>query len=180
MAGLDDLMRSHPAADLRREARSAGREERVRNALGDVEDRLAGLDRLASGPRAERLSTEAWQAIVAARERGEAYARLLEAIRADRERSLLGLRQAGHYLGPALRGHLGLEPDQGFLVTGVAPRSPAAGWGIEAWDVVLSIDGVAVSDLDLFWMRYEALPEGRSVEIEWIHRGQLRRAEVMR
>ena len=90
------------------------------------------------------------------------------------------MRQFGQHLDPPLAGHLGLEPGEGFLVTDVAPDSPAASWGIEAWDVVLAIDEATVSSLDVFWMRHESLPPDSRVPIEWIHRGQRRRAEVVR
>ena len=143
------------------------------------EEDLGRLQALRDDPTASsRLSTEAWRALVRAVETGRAYLAELSEIRRALDAPLLGMKQGGRELGPELCGHLGLEPGQGFLVAEVLPGSPAWQWGIRPWDVVVAVDEVPVADLDVLWMRWEALPEGSEVPLEWIHRGAIQRQAI--
>jgi hypothetical protein len=179
-AVLEVVEREEPA-HLREMPRGPALEARLG---GDVEQLEVLLERLRSGREdvaaSDGLSSEVWRIVVDATERGRARLAELRAIRSRLEEPLLGMRQFGQHLDPPLAGHLGLEAGEGFLVTEVVPDSPAAAWGIEAWDVVLSIDDATVDSLDVFWMGYESLPRDSRVSIEWIHRGQRRRAQIVR
>ena len=52
-------------------------------------------------------------------------------------------------LTPELAGQLGIENDDGVVVTGVAPGSSAAEAGLRREDVILEIDKKPVGDVDM-------------------------------
>lgn len=180
-AVLEVVERSSTPAELRAMPRGRAVEARLGDAIEKLEVLLA---RLSSGREdaaaSDGLSSESWRIVVLATERGQACLAELRAIRARLEEPLLGMKEFGQHLERPLAAHLGLEVGEGFLVTEVIQDSPAALWGIEAWDVVVAIDDATVGSLDVFWMRYESLPPDSRVPIEWIHRGQRRRAEIVR
>ncbi|MBI2919821.1 MAG: trypsin-like peptidase domain-containing protein [Planctomycetes bacterium] len=62
------------------------------------------------------------------------------------ERGFLGIRVAP--VEPALRKHLEIPPGRGVLVVIVTRGSPAAEAGLEMWDVVLSVDGQDIADIE--------------------------------
>ncbi|MBI4613415.1 MAG: PDZ domain-containing protein [Planctomycetes bacterium] len=172
---VNALLAANPPEELRRMSRSEEKERRLESAIRRLDELLSGLSNAREDPALSgSLPADAWRALSRASEAGRAALSSYRQIQRDIERPRLGLVQAGHYLGPELAGHLGLEAGQGFLVGKVEPGSPAWEWGIRDWDVVLSIDEVTISDLDLFWMRYEALDQGATVRVEWIHRGERR------
>jgi Do/DeqQ family serine protease len=73
---------------------------------------------------------------------------------------------------------LGLDRPEGFLVSEVHPESPFARAGIEVGDVILGLDGVAVSaPQDLIYRLSVAGPGGR-VAVEYFRDGQRRDAVV--
>ncbi|HEY0793325.1 MAG TPA: trypsin-like peptidase domain-containing protein [Chthoniobacterales bacterium] len=53
-------------------------------------------------------------------------------------------------LTPELKGELGVKSDQGVVVTGVAPNSPAAGADIQPGDVITEVGRTAVTDIRSF------------------------------
>ena len=67
---------------------------------------------------------------------------------------------------------LGLERDQGVLVVRVVRNTPAADAGMEVGDVILSWDGVEVSDPTLMSRAIAATPIGSKVPVEVVRRGE--------
>ncbi len=67
---------------------------------------------------------------------------------------------------------LGLERDQGVLVVRVVRNTPAADAGMEVGDVILSWDGVEVSDPTLMSRAIAATPIGSKVPVEVVRQGE--------
>lgn len=101
--------------------------------------------------------------------------------RAAREPSAAekGLGIATEAVGPALTAQLGLKAEQGRLVASVADDSAAANAGLEAYDVLLKIDGVAVSaSTAVFVKSLAALKPGAAVELTVLRRAKERRLKL--
>jgi S1-C subfamily serine protease len=62
---------------------------------------------------------------------------------------------------PEIAGSLGLKRPVGVVVASVTPRSPAARAGLRARDVVLSVDGQEVGDVNAFEYRFVTTPLSR-------------------
>jgi membrane-associated protease RseP (regulator of RpoE activity) len=70
-----------------------------------------------------------------------------------------------------------LDIDHGVLVTDVADESPAAKAGIEAGDVILSLDGESIADASALRWAVRDRPE-QKVGIKFRRRGKDRKLEV--
>ncbi|HEY9828088.1 MAG TPA: HhoA/HhoB/HtrA family serine endopeptidase [Stenomitos sp.] len=87
-------------------------------------------------------------------------------------------------LTPELRERLNQEAqfnltaDKGVLVVRVLPNSPAAQGGIEAGDLVQTIDGRAISTTDDVQQSIESARPGRRIALEVQRQGQLKRLQI--
>jgi len=72
----------------------------------------------------------------------------------------------------------GLDRPGGLLVTGVAPRSPAAAAGIQIGDILRSVDGKEVADGGQ--LRYSLATEGvgKVLSVDLVRNGEARRVDV--
>jgi serine protease Do len=78
----------------------------------------------------------------------------------------------------ALADSFGLDSPHGALVSSVEPGSPAAKAGIEAGDVILSMDGKPVSRIGDLTARVAARKPGERTQLELWRKGQERSVEV--
>lgn len=85
----------------------------------------------------------------------------------------------GSYIGvkvrevpEALAMHLGLQAGQGVMVQTVIEDSPAAGAGIEEWDIILQADGKDVRSAEALVGVILPKQPGQAVKLKLIHRGQ--------
>ncbi|QLA17426.1 trypsin-like peptidase domain-containing protein [Desulfolutivibrio sulfoxidireducens] len=74
--------------------------------------------------------------------------------------------------------YFGLDEQKGLLVTEVAPGGPAQAAGIVPGDVVLSVSGAAVEDVDHFQGLLRTVTAGEEVSLEVLHDGGKRRVGV--
>ncbi len=65
-----------------------------------------------------------------------------------------------------------VQEDQGILIAGVAPNSPAAKAGLRAGDILRKIDGSAVKDAEAVQERVEATGVGGQLQLELLRQGQ--------
>jgi S1-C subfamily serine protease len=79
---------------------------------------------------------------------------------------------------PALANSLGLKVPRGALVAGVFPNGPAARAGMQAGDVIVSVDGIAVEDPQDFDYRFDTKPLGGMAQIGLIRHGREMMATV--
>lgn len=75
-------------------------------------------------------------------------------------------------LTPEIAESLGLDRPVGALVAEVSPSGPAAKGGLESGDVVLTIDGAAVSDPDDFGYRFATKPLGGVARVGILRAGK--------
>ncbi len=79
---------------------------------------------------------------------------------------------------PELAKTLGLKTDAGALVAEVTPDSPAAKAGVQSGDVILSVNGVAISDMADLPKQVAGTPVGRSVPLQVLRDGKPRALQV--
>ncbi len=65
-----------------------------------------------------------------------------------------------------------VKEDQGILIAGVAPNSPAAQAGLRAGDIIRKIDGSAVKDAEAVQQKVEATGVGGQLQLELLRQGQ--------
>jgi len=65
---------------------------------------------------------------------------------------------------------LGLRLPTGALVANVIPNSPAAGAGLKASDLIVSVDGQAIDDPNAFDYRFATRPLGGTAQVD-VRRG---------
>ena len=87
-------------------------------------------------------------------------------------RGQLGIRIQD--LTPALAKALKIDVAEGALVANVAPKSPAEAAGLEAGDVITMVNGEKVRNSADLRNRVGLLPVGSTVELEVIHKGQMK------
>ena len=68
--------------------------------------------------------------------------------------------------------------DSGVPISQVAPKGPAALAGIQAGDIITSLDGAPTADGDSLMNAVEFLPLGRTLKVGYIHNGAARTAKV--
>src|SRR6185437_1719346 len=68
--------------------------------------------------------------------------------------------------------------DSGVPISQVAPKGPAAAAGIQAGDVITSLDGAPTADGASLMNAVEFLPLGRKLSVGYIHDGSARTAKV--
>ncbi|MGJ4856316.1 Do family serine endopeptidase [Labrys sp. La1] len=73
---------------------------------------------------------------------------------------------------------LSMERPAGALVTEVAKNGPAAQGGLQTGDVVLAVDGIAVSDPDEFGYRFATKPLGGEAQLEVLRKGERLKVSV--
>ena len=159
---------------------SIDRRDDLEDRRADLARRLALLAEARDDPEVARgFTVGQWQSLARATEEGTAHLAELDRLARIDARPPLGIRSGS---GPSedLVRHLDLRPGEGLVVVSVEPGSPASEWGIVAGDVVVAIDEAPVNDLDVLWMRYEALARGESIVLEWFHRGSRRTIEIGR
>ena len=81
-------------------------------------------------------------------------------------------------MGPAESTNLGLDSDIGIMLTHVIPNGPAAIAGLERGDIILSINGEAVSTRQQALLIVAALEPGDQVEVQGWRDGRRYRAEL--
>ena len=85
------------------------------------------------------------------------------------QRSQLGVAIQG--VSPEIAASLGLKDERGALVSSVSKDSPAEKAGIEKGDVIVSIDGVAVSDGNALRNRIASTKPGSTVSLGLLRDG---------
>ena len=73
---------------------------------------------------------------------------------------------------------LSMERPSGALVTEVAKNGPAAEGGLQTGDVVLAVDGAAVSDPDEFGYRFATKPLGGEAQLDVLRKGERLKVSV--
>jgi serine protease Do len=79
---------------------------------------------------------------------------------------------------PALKDKLGLQSDEGALVSQVTPRGPAANAGIERGDVIISFDAKKIKNMHDLPFVVATTPVGKKVQVEVIRKGEKKTVEV--
>jgi S1-C subfamily serine protease len=92
------------------------------------------------------------------------------------QRSQLGVAIQG--VSPEIAASLGLKDERGALVSSVGKDSPAEKAGIEKGDVILSIDGVAVSDGNALRNRIASAKPGSTVSLGLVRDGAEKTVQV--
>ena len=100
-------------------------------------------------------------------------------------RAYLGIQMST--LTPDLRDRLNADPsvtfnvdvDRGVLIQSVAADGPAAAGGLRAGDVILSIDGEAISNSDQLQQYVEFVSVGEALEVTVIRNGSERTVSVV-
>ncbi len=78
----------------------------------------------------------------------------------------------------ALREYFDVDEETGVLVTEVEPKSPADAAGIEAGDVLLEVDSVALGSPRELIRRVDRVPEGDKIQLLLSRRGERKTIEV--
>lgn len=86
------------------------------------------------------------------------------------QRAFLGISMLE--LTPGLRAHFGTDDDAGVMISEVEPDSPAALAGLEAGDILLSIDGESVGSGHDVIAAIRPRTEGDTIELEVLRDGQ--------
>ncbi len=74
---------------------------------------------------------------------------------------------------PDMRQAFGLSPDQGGVaITSVVPNSPGAKAGMKVEDVVLTMNGEKIDDLQAFRLRVASLPPGTRIDLKVLRGGK--------
>ena len=81
--------------------------------------------------------------------------------------------------GEMRRGWLGVKENTGAHVASVANNSPAAKAGLEPDDVIVRFDGKEISSMRGLPRAVAQTPVGKSVDVEYIRKGQKRTAKVV-
>jgi Do/DeqQ family serine protease len=92
------------------------------------------------------------------------------------QRSQLGVAIQG--VSPEIAASLGLKDERGALVSSVSKDSPAEKAGIEKGDVIVSIDGVAVSDGNALRNRIASTKPGSTVSLGLVRDGVEKTVQV--
>ncbi|HWL54356.1 MAG TPA: trypsin-like peptidase domain-containing protein [Chthoniobacteraceae bacterium] len=82
-------------------------------------------------------------------------------------------------LTPERAAQLGLKTDQGALVEGVMPGSPAEKGGIEAGDVIVSFNGDKIDDVRQLLRQVSKVAVGSTVKVEVIRNGEKKELEAL-
>jgi len=89
-------------------------------------------------------------------------------------RGYLGVRMQPAALPDSLRSRLGLEHESGLLVVGVEPGGPADTAGVMVGDILISIDGKAVTESDAVQAILDPDTVGNAVKLKTLHGGEER------
>jgi serine protease Do len=92
------------------------------------------------------------------------------------QRSQLGVAIQG--VSPEIAASLGLKDERGALVSSVSEGSPAEKAGIEKGDVIVSVDGVSVSDGNALRNRIASTKPGSTVSLGLVRDGAEKTVEV--
>ena len=92
------------------------------------------------------------------------------------QRGQLGIAIQG--VSPEVATSLGLKDARGALVSSVSEGSPAAAAGIERGDVIVSVDGVAVSDGNALRNRVASTKPGSTVTLGLVREGTAKEVRV--
>jgi serine protease Do len=79
---------------------------------------------------------------------------------------------------PALKDKLGLQSEEGALVSQVTPGGPAANAGIQRGDVIISFDGKKIKNMHDLPFIVATTPVGKQVQVEVIRKGEKKTFEV--
>jgi serine protease Do len=78
----------------------------------------------------------------------------------------------GQEVTPELAASLNLPQPSGVLINQIHPASPAGKAGLHIGDLVVSVNGRTVEDIDAFRYRVATLPVGSTVDLGIIRKGQ--------
>ena len=84
----------------------------------------------------------------------------------------------GQEVDAALASGLGLDRPEGVLVSELHPASPFATLGLQAGDVILSIDGAPTNTPQELMFRLSALGIGREADLVWMSNGARHEGQV--
>src|SRR5499426_4731217 len=93
-------------------------------------------------------------------------------------RAYIGVAAQQTVIPRRLRHAAGVTQASGVLVVSVEPRSPAQRAGLAAGDIILALDGVAISGADDLIRVLDGDKIGRTVSLELLRRGERRRAAI--
>lgn len=134
-------------------------------ALVDMQGRLIGINRMIVSPSGASsgigfaIPSNLVRVVVAAAENGGIA-----------QRPWLGAELQG--LTQDIAASLSIESPQGVLVSSVAEGSPAYAAGLQAGDLIVTMDGTPVDDLGVFNYRLATRPLGGTTQLEVIRNGQ--------
>ncbi|MGH9787798.1 MAG: PDZ domain-containing protein [Candidatus Acidiferrales bacterium] len=83
--------------------------------------------------------------------------------------SSLGIR--GEEVGGELATQFGVPNGQGILIREVVPGSPAEKAGLQAGDIIVSVDGKPVRTLDELWARFKGSLDPENIPLGLLRRG---------
>ena len=93
-------------------------------------------------------------------------------------RAYIGVAAQQTVVPRRLRHAAGVTQANGVVAVGVEPGSPAELAGIMAGDIILALDGVAISGADDLIRALDGDKIGRTVSLEMLRRGELRRVAI--
>jgi S1-C subfamily serine protease len=93
-------------------------------------------------------------------------------------RAYIGVSAQQTVIPRRLRHAAGVTQAGGVVAVGVEPGSPAELAGITAGDIILALDGVAISGADDLIRALDGDKIGRTVSLEMLRRGELRRVAI--
>ena len=76
---------------------------------------------------------------------------------------------------PHVRAHLpnNVSPNQGVIVDWLEDISPAADNGIKTYDVILSVNGQAITSPDDFYAKVQPIQPGKKIPVQVVRQGQV-------
>ena len=94
------------------------------------------------------------------------------------ERGYIGVMLDAYPLSPLLAKHLGLAPDQGLRIKNVNRGTPADKVGLERDDLIIGLNGAAVTDHKGFIDDIIEVGAGNAIALEIIHEGKRKTIEL--
>ncbi|MEA2989629.1 MAG: hypothetical protein QOG83_2340, partial [Alphaproteobacteria bacterium] len=94
-------------------------------------------------------------------------------------RAYIGVSAQQMTIPRRLRHAAGLTQDSGVMVAAIEPGSPAAAAGLVAGDIIVTLDGVAVTGADDLIRLLASDKIGRSVALDALRKGERQHLDVV-